>query len=106
MNELWVDPEGLRRSARGFTDGSRELGQTRERLDGRLSAEGNCWGADEAGKHFEADYLTPSRHVLQTFGELTKALAAIKANLDEMADNYETAEDASTGAVNSVGRKV
>lgn len=106
MSELWVDPEGLKRSAKGFTEGSRDLTQTHEQLDGKLAAEGKCWGADETGKQFEADYLKPSQDVLKTFGELAKGLSAIKAGLDEMAKNYETAEDGSTGAVNSVGRKV
>lgn len=106
MSELWVEPEGLKRAARGFTEGSRELQQTHDRLDGRLSAEGKCWGTDKTGEQFEADYLKSSQDVLAVFGELSKRLATIKAKLDTMAANYEAAEDDSTGAVNRVGREV
>ncbi|MGH3387965.1 MAG: WXG100 family type VII secretion target [Actinomadura sp.] len=106
MSELWVEPEGLKRSAKGFTEGSRGLTQTQEQLAADLAAEGRCWGADETGEQFEADYLSTSQDVLKAFGELAKGLSAIKAGLDEMAKNYEVAEDGSTGAVNSVGRKV
>jgi uncharacterized protein YukE len=106
MSELWVEPEGLKRSAKGFTEGSRGLAQTHEELAATLAAEGSCWGADEIGEQFEADYLQPSQNALKAFGELAKGLSAIKAGLDEMARNYEAAEDGSTGTVNSVGRKV
>jgi uncharacterized protein YukE len=106
MKDLWVDPEGLKRSAKGFTEGSRDLAQTYERLDGALAAEGRCWGADETGKKFEADYLPPSQDALRMFGQLVKGLSAIKAGLDEMAETHEAAEDSSTSEVNRVGREV
>jgi uncharacterized protein YukE len=106
MNELWVEPAALKRSAKGFTEGSRELTRTHEKLDAALAAEGRCWGTDETGERFEADYLQAGQGALKAFGELAERLSAIKAGLDEMATTHEAAEDASTGAVNSVGRKV
>jgi len=104
MNELWVDPAGLRRNATGFTQGARKLEQIHQKLDGKLAAEGKCWGADETGQQFEQDYFQPSQDVLKVFGELSKALSAIKDGLDKMAKNYEEAEGGSTGTVNSVGK--
>lgn len=104
MSELWVDPAGLRRAAEGFTRGSKKLEQIHQTLDGRLSAEGKCWGADETGQQFEKDYLQPSQEVSKAFGELSKALSAIKDGLDKMAKSYEEAEEKSKGAVKGVGK--
>jgi uncharacterized protein YukE len=106
MKDLWVDPEGLKRSAKGFTEGSRDLAQTHERLAGALAAEGRCWGTDKVGKEFEADYLQPSQGALRMFGRLVEGLSSIKAGLDEMAETHEAAEDRSTSTVNRVGREV
>jgi uncharacterized protein YukE len=104
MSELWVDPEGLKRSAKGFTKGAQQLKKIHDQLDGKMSAEGKCWGADDTGKQFEADYLKPSQDVLKLFGELSKGLSDIKTGLDKMAKVYEKAEESATGTVRGVGR--
>ncbi|GAA2101583.1 WXG100 family type VII secretion target [Actinomadura alba] len=105
MSELRVDPAGLRRSAEGFTEGSKQLGKIHDALDGKLSAEGKCWGADDTGKQFEGDYLKHAEKVLKQFGDLSKSLTEIKTGLDEMAKIYQKAEEGSVSAVKGVGRR-
>ncbi|MBC6460514.1 WXG100 family type VII secretion target [Actinomadura sp. HBU206391] len=105
MSELRVDPAGLRRSAQGFTDGSKRLGKIHDALDGALSAEGKCWGNDDTGKQFESEYLKQAEKVLKQFGDLSKSVAEIKTGLDEMAKVYQKAEDGSLRAVKGVGRR-
>jgi uncharacterized protein YukE len=94
--ELRVEPGTLRRHAKGFSEGGEELKRIFDTLDGKLSAEGKCWGSDETGQQFEQGYEKPRKGAYDTFAELPGTLKDIKSGLDKMAKNFEDAEDAST----------
>lgn len=94
--ELQVDTEALRRAGRGFTTGSSNLKRIHDRLNAAISAEGKCWGGDTTGQEFEKNYLKPSQDVLKLFGELAKGLEEVRKGVDQMAKQYEAAEDAAT----------
>jgi uncharacterized protein YukE len=94
--ELEVDTEALRRSGRGFTTGAGSLKKIHDRLSGVMSAEGKCWGADKTGQEFEKNYLKPAQDVLQLFQNLALGLQDVRKGVDQMAKEYDAAEDAST----------
>jgi uncharacterized protein YukE len=94
--ELRVEPAMLRRQAKGFSDGGKQLKRIFDQLDATLSAEGKCWGADETGKGFEEGYEKPRKGAYDAFEQLPGALKDITTGLEKMAANYEKAEDAST----------
>ncbi|MFD0691548.1 WXG100 family type VII secretion target [Actinomadura fibrosa] len=94
-NYLEVDTEALKRAGKGFHDGATALNGIFQRLDSALAAEGKCWGQDETGKKFEEGYGEPSANVLKMFPQFVKGLDGIKKGVDQMADTYKAAEDAS-----------
>jgi uncharacterized protein YukE len=95
-DELRVEPAALRRHAKGFSDGGERLGRIFAELSGALSAEGRCWGGDAIGRQFEEGYEKPRQAAYDSFAQLPTTLQDITSGLDEMARNYEAAEDAST----------
>jgi uncharacterized protein YukE len=96
MTELRVDTEALRRSGRGFHTGAGSLKKIHDRLNGVISAEGKCWGADKTGQEFEKNYLKPAQDVLGLFQDLALGLEEVRKGVDQMAKEYDAAEDAST----------
>ncbi|WP_030173597.1 WXG100 family type VII secretion target [Spirillospora albida] len=94
-DHLEVDTERLQRAGTGFQDGATQLKAIFDRLNAALSAEGECWGADETGKTFAEGYKKPSENVLGSFPKLQKGLEGIKKGVDQMAKTYKAAEDAS-----------
>jgi uncharacterized protein YukE len=94
--ELRVEPATLRRHAKGFSDGGKDLKRIFDRLDSSLSAEGKCWGADETGQQFEQGYEKPRKAAYDTFDQLPGALKDITTGLEKMAKKFADAEDAST----------
>lgn len=95
-DELQVEPAAVRRHAKAFSDGGDRLGQVFADLSAALSAEGGCWGTDAAGRQFEQGYAKAQQAAYDSFGQLPGALMSMRSGLDEMAGNYEAAEDAST----------
>jgi WXG100 family type VII secretion target len=95
-DELRVEPTALRRHAKGFSEGGERLSQIFAELSAALTAAGRCWGGDAVGRQFEQAYEKPRQAAHESFTKLPGALEDIGSRLDEMAKNYETAEDAST----------
>ncbi|HEX2314100.1 MAG TPA: hypothetical protein VHJ17_10215 [Thermomonospora sp.] len=94
--ELNVFPRALTRSKTGFEDGATQLKSIFQRLEGRLSAEGKCWGADRTGQAFEKDYLPPAQEMQKAGPQAAKAVGQIAKGIEKMGKNYTTAEDRST----------
>jgi uncharacterized protein YukE len=94
-DEVRVYPKALKRSKAGFEDGAATLKAIFERLEGRLSAEGKCWGADKTGQAFEKDYLPAAQQVQKAGPQAAKAVGDIAKGIDKMAQNYMKADDAS-----------
>ncbi|TDB84413.1 WXG100 family type VII secretion target [Actinomadura sp. 7K534] len=92
---LEVDTEELKRAGEGFKTGAGQLKAIYDRLSSALSAEGECWGADETGKTFAQGYKQPATSVQESFPKLKDGLEGIKKGVDQMAKTYKAAEDAS-----------
>ncbi|WP_131736231.1 WXG100 family type VII secretion target [Actinomadura roseirufa] len=90
-----VNTESLRRAGEGFHDRAVALDGILQRLNAALASEGDCWGDDTVGKRFEENYIEPRDSTLKMFGKLVKGLDGIKARVDQMAQNYQVAEEAS-----------
>ena len=95
-NELRVDTEALRRSGGGFHRGAGSLKRIHSNLQGKLSAEGKCWGTDKTGQEFEKNYLKPSQDILKLFGQLADGLEKVRKGVEHMAKQYDAAEEAAT----------
>ncbi|MFI0350667.1 hypothetical protein [Actinomadura sp. 9N407] len=95
--ELKVERDALKRAGGGFKDGAQSLTQAGASLDGKLSAEGKCWGADETGQAFEKDYLKNATDVIKMIESVAKNVAQMKEGIDRMAGTLGDAEDASGG---------
>lgn len=95
-DEMRVYPKALKRAGAGFEDGGTQLKSIFERLGSRLSAEGKCWGADSTGQAFEKDYLPAAQEMQKAGPQVAKAVGEIRKGIDKMAENYTSAEDAST----------
>jgi uncharacterized protein YukE len=96
-DELRVEREALKRSAKGFGDGSETLKNVFEKLKSALSAEGACWGNDDTGKAFSSKYTPTRDSAYKTFPSLAKSLKEIEGGIQKMAKNYDQAEEASGG---------
>ncbi|AOS61693.1 WXG100 family type VII secretion target [Actinoalloteichus hymeniacidonis] len=96
-----VDPAALRTAASGFTGASDSLEAARTSLEGALSSEGNCWGADEAGETFSSEYVPNSQMALEAFVNLVAGLTGLKTNLDGAADTWETMDEESADSFRS-----
>lgn len=95
--ELRVEREALRNSAKGFGDGSDKLKHVFDKLKAALSAEGACWGNDDTGKAFSGKYTPTQESAYKTFPSLAKSLKEIEGGIKKMAKNYDQAEEASGG---------
>ncbi|APU12925.1 MULTISPECIES: WXG100 family type VII secretion target [Actinoalloteichus] len=96
-----VDPAALRTAATGFTSASDSLETARGSLENALSAEGNCWGDDEAGQTFSTEYVPNSEGALEAFVSLVTGLAGLKTNLDASADTWESMDQESADSFRS-----
>ncbi|MFB4317476.1 hypothetical protein [Actinomadura sp. 21ATH] len=96
--ELEVERDQLKQAGGGFKDGGQALRAVGTKLDGILSGEGKCWGADETGKAFEQDYLKNAEDVLKMIEQVAENIVQMKQGIDEMAGTVGDAEDATGGA--------
>jgi uncharacterized protein YukE len=96
-DELRVERDALRKSAKGFGDGSETLKHVFDRLRSALSAEGACWGDDKTGAAFASTYTPTRDSAYTTFPSLAKSLKDIEGGIRAMAANYDRAEEASGG---------
>jgi uncharacterized protein YukE len=92
-----VDPTRLRAAAPRFDAVADQLDDARSALHGGCTAEGPCWGGDQAGQAFAQSYLPPAEVVRTALGAAVAALRAIRAGLDESAATWEGAEGAAAG---------
>jgi uncharacterized protein YukE len=95
--ELRVEREALKRSAKGFGDGSETMTNVFEKLKSALSAEGACWGNDDTGKAFAKNYQPAQEGAYKSLPSMAKTLKDIEGGIQKMAKNYDAAEEASGG---------
>ena len=88
-----VDPEHLRAAARGFVDVADLLQRAEGRVAGVLDAAGPCWGDDESGQQFAAQYVPGATQTRAAFGQYTAALGEVERMLADMAATYTRADE-------------
>jgi uncharacterized protein YukE len=84
-----VEPAALRGAAGSFISEADALGDLAVKLDQFLVNLGPCWGADEVGQRFAADYQPAATTVLNNLAALSTGLHRIGAALRAVGDNYE-----------------
>lgn len=92
-----VDPTRLRGAAPQFDAVADQLRNAGSALSAALSAEGDCWGGDEAGRQFAQSYLPQEQGVTTELGTLAEALHAVRTSLDASADNWAGADQCGAG---------
>jgi uncharacterized protein YukE len=92
---FWVDPPHLKKTAPEFEDVGKAVADIQQRLQGKLDAEGKCWGGDDYGKGFEEKYDDPKKQADDYFKSLAKEITRIGTGLEEMADTYGKGDEAS-----------
>lgn len=92
MTGFAVDPSALQASAPAYGAYAKELGAIYDTLSNKLSAEGACWGDDDAGKAFGAKYVPPAIKALEQMYEATEGLASTGAGLITWYENYIAAQ--------------
>ncbi|WP_051771692.1 WXG100 family type VII secretion target [Saccharothrix sp. NRRL B-16314] len=89
MSGFDVNVAGLRQGAGRFGAAGDALDGVMQALDSALKAEGQCWGGDESGQAFAAEYVRNSEATLNAFKELAQALDGIRTGVEASADAYE-----------------
>ena len=92
-----VDPIRLRSAAPQFDAVADRLRTATSTLTAALSAEGECWGGDEAGQTFAQSYLPQSEATTTALGNVVDALRAIRTSLDASADTWDGADQSGAG---------
>ena len=92
-----VDPTRLRSAAPRFDAVADQLRNAGAALNTALSAEGACWGGDEAGQAFAQKYLPQLEATTTALGNVVEALRAIRTSLDASADTWEGADQGGAG---------
>ncbi|MGH4027063.1 MAG: WXG100 family type VII secretion target [Pseudonocardiaceae bacterium] len=96
-----VDPTRLRGAAPQFDVVADQLRNVTSTLTAALSAEGECWGGDEAGQTFAQSYLPQSEAATTALGGVVEVLRAIRTSLDASADTWEGADLTGAGRFGS-----
>jgi uncharacterized protein YukE len=96
-----VEPAALRGAAGSFISEADALREVATKLDQYLANLGPCWGADEVGQRFAADYQPAAATVLNNLSALSTGLHRIGAALRAIGDNYEHVDQRFTTATRS-----
>jgi uncharacterized protein YukE len=93
-----VDPPALRAASPQFDAAADTLESAGTAIDGVVSSEGDCWGADESGQTFANDYLPAAQSAQDNISALVEALRGVRVQLDASADTWESIDqDAADG---------
>ncbi len=91
---LRIDPDGLRAAAPAFVTLGDRMDDILRTLQGRIDAEGDCWGADDYGSAFIKDYVPAQESAVEFFPQVAGALRAIATGLTEVAATADRGEKA------------
>ncbi|MET8090749.1 hypothetical protein [Micromonospora sp. NPDC005220] len=102
MNGFEVDP-ALLRSGGDEVIGAAErfIGQL-ESFEAQMQGYGEPWGADDIGSLIGIAYTEASTWVLDCIGVAAEEIGSAGSDLTQMADNYESVEEASVGALRDI----
>jgi hypothetical protein len=87
-----ADPQALRDLQADVSALADAVDAIQTRLTRVLTAEGRCWGTDEAGATFEASYLPASRTVRSLLAGTESGIAEIAAAFGAAIAIFEAAE--------------
>lgn len=99
---LVVQYEQFRESARGFDQIAYGLSAVRERIDARMRAEGKCWGSDETGSTFEHGYLPGAEDTLSALNGAVNKVHGTAENIRQNAEAYLATEQRFHGRLSGV----
>ncbi|MCP2163968.1 WXG100 family type VII secretion target [Goodfellowiella coeruleoviolacea] len=91
-NGYEVDPASLTAESAGFATQGDAVIDVRDRLVNALNAEGPCWGDDDTGQEFAAEYLPGVEQMVRAFTDLASGLVEVRNQLVGMAQQYEQVE--------------
>lgn len=92
-----VDPIRLRSASPQFDSAADQMADARTALETALSAEGPCWGGDEAGQTFARSYLPQAEATTKALGAVVQALRSIRVSLDASAGTWEGCDQGAAG---------
>ncbi len=98
-----VDPTRLRSASPQFDTVADQVEDAGNALQAALSAEGPCWGGDEAGQTFAQGYLPQAESTMTALRNVVEAVRAIRVSLDASADTWEGCDQSATGTFGGGG---
>ncbi|MCX4095148.1 WXG100 family type VII secretion target [Nocardia sp. alder85J] len=93
-----VDPAELAAQAPTFQGAGAELSAALSRLQSVLATEGQCWGADDAGRQFARTYQPDADRTVQDVANLIQILQRTGGKLGTAADSFDN-QDNTNGSV-------
>ncbi|APU13168.1 MULTISPECIES: hypothetical protein [Actinoalloteichus] len=103
-DDMLVDFHAVRAKSPKFAAAADRLDAAFAALQNVRDAEGACWGADESGAAFEAEYTTAVGEADKGREFLTTELNATKDALDLSADQWESDDLVSADNLKSIGK--
>lgn len=103
MSGFDVHPEKLRGASPKFDNASDSLKTALDKLNEVLSAEGDCWGADEAGQAFAEDYRPAAEQGTEGMTTLAKAMHQVRGELDATARTWDEDDKRNAEGVGEAG---
>ncbi|WP_068275038.1 WXG100 family type VII secretion target [Aldersonia kunmingensis] len=101
--QVRVEPDALRAVAPRFAELSDAVESARQTLASALSAEGECWGADESGESFAKGYADDVSPTVDAIASLVTVLDSIRQRLVTTADNYDATDSRTAVNLDGIG---
>jgi hypothetical protein len=107
-NDFWVHPDGLRRSAEGFTDKKLEINSISARITALTdpSRVADATGGDSGGREFSGVHLNMASQLHEGVRAWSTATDATGGGLRHVARAFTTVEDNATFAAKTLHRNV
>lgn len=99
-----VDVENLIKTAPNVRAYSDQLNGVISRLQERLGALGECWGADPMGKAFANQYITPRDQLIGGLKGAVEVLGSTADGLETMGKGFAQTEAQNVQNARSIGR--
>lgn len=94
MSGFTVDPSGLDSTAPRWGDQAAQVQNLFDTLTGKLNAEGDCWGNDQAGHSFASKYVPAALAALQYMDAVNQGLQSMVDGVATWARNYVNSDEA------------
>lgn len=98
-DQVCVDPAALRTVAPRFVELADVIEAAERALSSALTAEGECWGADESGQSFAQTYVGDVSPTVDAVATLARVLTSMRDRMVHTADNYDDTDTRFGGAL-------